>query len=57
MAHECHNCEWPTEDDKTTTVFGTDATPEYVRLGDTQITRCPNCKETLETTENTTQGI
>jgi len=57
MSHDCNNCEWPTEEDMTTTIFGTDATPEYVRVGGTQVTRCPNCKETFETTDNTTQGI
>ena len=57
MTYDCHNCPWPTEEDMTTTIFGTDATPEHVRVGDTQITRCPSCKETLETTENTAQGI
>ena len=57
MGWECSHCEWPTEDDMSSTIFGTDATPEYVRVGDTQIARCPNCKETFETTENTTQGL
>ena len=57
MGHDCDNCEWPTEDDMTTSIFGTDATPEYVRVGGTQVTRCPNCKTTFETTDNTAQGI
>jgi Zn-finger protein len=57
MAEDCPNCEWPTEDDMTTTIHGTGATPDYVRVNGTQIKRCPDCFETLETTENTTPGI
>jgi len=57
MSYDCDNCEWPTEEDMKTTIHGTDAVPEYVRVGDTQITRCPDCKETFDTRENTTQSI